>query len=248
MTTKLWAYLSRWTFICCVTHMLLFCNLSPNTYSRVYFPSEVTCGVVTKMAPSNLCFLRFSSTAKCSSDVPGGVSTSRTSSSPHATSDTNWPIKAARQENKTWNICWAEIIKTCGWGLCCLWKLHKWRRAYLFSWDPSTPLLHLGPPAESRWTWGRGSSGHQCTLAPIPSHTGAHQADPHWACGGYWAHTSQHPGYQPEAHLFLKFLIKSIWTFIWKVVTKTVFRQGKENWLKLWICGEYIAIYSFSFL
>lgn len=46
------------------------------------------------MAPSTLCFLRFSSTAKCSSDVPGGVSTSSTSSSPQATSDTNWPIKA----------------------------------------------------------------------------------------------------------------------------------------------------------
>lgn len=53
-----------------------------------------TWGVVTKMAPSTLCFLRFSSTAKCSSDVPGGVSTSSTSSSPQATSDTNWPIKA----------------------------------------------------------------------------------------------------------------------------------------------------------
>lgn len=57
-----------------------------------------TWGVVTNMAPSTLCFLRFSSTAKCSSDVPGGVSTSSTSSSPHATSDTNWPIKAAGQE------------------------------------------------------------------------------------------------------------------------------------------------------
>lgn len=53
-----------------------------------------TWGVVTKMAPSTLCFLRFSRTAKCSSDVPGGVSTSSTSSSPQATSDTNWPIKA----------------------------------------------------------------------------------------------------------------------------------------------------------
>ena len=54
-----------------------------------------TCGVVTRMAPSTpLCFFKFSSTARCSSDVPGGVSTSSTSSSPHATSDTNWPIKA----------------------------------------------------------------------------------------------------------------------------------------------------------
>lgn len=72
-------------------HSYFQCYLIVGGFSRLLG----TWGVVTKMAPSTLvCFLRFSSTAKCSSDVPGGVSTSSTSSSPHATSDTNWPIKA----------------------------------------------------------------------------------------------------------------------------------------------------------
>lgn len=62
----------------------------------------LTWGVVTSTAPSTLCFLRFSRTAKCSSDVPGGVSTSSTSSSPHATSDTNWPIRAVWEEDQRW--------------------------------------------------------------------------------------------------------------------------------------------------
>ena len=70
-----------------------------------------TWGVVTKMAPSTLCFFRFSSTAKCSSEVPGGVSTSSTSSSPHATSDTNWPIKAAGRNNQTWREYWAWVCE-----------------------------------------------------------------------------------------------------------------------------------------
>lgn len=87
------------------------CNYIQIVYNRI---AGSTWGVVTKMAPSTfVCFLRFSSTAKCSSDVPGGVSTSNTSSSPHATSDTNWPIKAGgkrrwfpiniKQQQSDWN-------------------------------------------------------------------------------------------------------------------------------------------------
>lgn len=76
---------------CVILHSYFQCYLIVGGFSRLLG----TWGVVTKMAPSTVvCFLRFSSTAKCSSDVPGGVSTSSTSSSPHATSDTNWLIKA----------------------------------------------------------------------------------------------------------------------------------------------------------
>lgn len=65
-----------------------------------------TWGVVTSTAPSKRCFLRFSTTDRCSSDVPGGVSTSSTSSSPHATSDTNWPIRAERgKHNRKVKVC-----------------------------------------------------------------------------------------------------------------------------------------------
>uniref|UniRef100_A0AAY5L1R0 V-type proton ATPase proteolipid subunit n=1 Tax=Esox lucius TaxID=8010 RepID=A0AAY5L1R0_ESOLU len=45
---------------------------------------------------------KFSSTARCSSDVPGGVSTRSTSSSPQATSDTNWPIRAETDHCFIW--------------------------------------------------------------------------------------------------------------------------------------------------
>lgn len=39
---------------------------------------------------------------------------------------------------------------------------------------------------------------HRCRPAPSLSHTGAHQDDPHSACGGYWAHIGRHPGYPPD--------------------------------------------------
>lgn len=75
---------------------------------------------------------------------------------------------------------------------------YNWRTAYRFSWGPSTPLLHLGPPAGSRWTSGPGSSGHRCRQAPTLSHTGAHHADRCSACGGCWAHTGQRLGCRPD--------------------------------------------------
>lgn len=47
----------------------VICQLSVPTENWTF-----TCGVVTRMAPSGLCALTFSTTVMCSSDVPGGVS------------------------------------------------------------------------------------------------------------------------------------------------------------------------------
>lgn len=112
-----------------------------------------TWGVVTKMAPSTLlCFLRFSSTAKCSSDVPGGVSTSSTSSSPHATSDTNWPIKAGEQGNHKKKRFRVKIR----WNMTMLWFSNK---QY---WPCTTP----------KKCWARMTALHRrtCFLRPPPHH------------------------------------------------------------------------------
>jgi hypothetical protein len=57
--------------------------------------SATACGVVTSRARGALAAPSSSSQVEmCSSDVPGGVSTMRKSSSPHSTSSRNWRITA----------------------------------------------------------------------------------------------------------------------------------------------------------
>lgn len=68
-----------------------------NVNSRLTSPIDTACGVVTKTAPRGMYWRRDSTVEMCSSEVPGGVSTMRKSSSPQVTSEINCFIKAFSQ-------------------------------------------------------------------------------------------------------------------------------------------------------
>lgn len=72
--------------------------------------SVLACGVVMIMAPSTYVLLKYCTMDRCSSEVPGGVSTTRKSTSPQSTSRKNCLIKPDNRHNSGGQIDFVQVF------------------------------------------------------------------------------------------------------------------------------------------